>query len=177
MEKLKCESYFGDYKCHVETSLKDSKGRPIYVDKCIKDAVEKLNSNGIKTSASCCGHGIVPPSIVSDVSIVKRKTYGNIEEKKYYYKRFEEYFRNLSDESKFRLIAKKAADVKKCHAKMIRTSEIELNNNIPKNQSTRTRGGKATSLMVNSFKATDEFFDSLKMLQFMIKIIGDDLYF
>lgn len=61
---MKCESYFGDYKCHVKTNITDSKGRPIYVDKCLKEAVENLNAKGFKTIASCCGHGYLQPNIV-----------------------------------------------------------------------------------------------------------------
>lgn len=63
MTKKKCESYFGDYKCHVATNLKDSKGRTVHVDKCLKEAVENLNAKGFKTVASCCGHGIIQPVI------------------------------------------------------------------------------------------------------------------
>ena len=63
MEKKKCKSYFGDYKCHVKTNVKDSKGNFVYVDKCLKEAVENLNAVGLKTVASCCGHGIINPKI------------------------------------------------------------------------------------------------------------------
>lgn len=59
----KCESYFGDYKCHVETNVKDSKGNYVWVDKCLKETIENLNSKGLNTVASCCGHGIVQPVI------------------------------------------------------------------------------------------------------------------
>jgi len=64
---MKCKSYFGDYKCHVATNLKDKEGRIIYVDKCLKEAVENLNANGFTTIASCCGHGIIQPSIVIEI--------------------------------------------------------------------------------------------------------------
>jgi len=57
-------SSMGDYKCHVETTVKDSKGNPVFVDKCLKEAIEYLNANGFKTIASCCGHGKVEPSII-----------------------------------------------------------------------------------------------------------------
>lgn len=63
MEKRKCPSYFGDYKCHVKTDILDTKGNPVYVDKCLKEAVENLNAVGLKTIASCCGHGIINPKI------------------------------------------------------------------------------------------------------------------
>lgn len=62
--KLKCESTFGDYKCHVPTNIKDSKGRVVNVDKCLKEAIESLNDKGMKTIASCCGHGIINPSVI-----------------------------------------------------------------------------------------------------------------
>lgn len=63
IEKKKCPSYFGDYKCHVKTNVKDSKGGFVYVDKCLKKAVENLNAVGLKTIASCCGHGVINPKI------------------------------------------------------------------------------------------------------------------
>ena len=63
MGKRKCPSYFGDYKCHVKTNVKDSKGNFVYVDKCLKEAVENLNAVGLRTVASCCGHGIINPKI------------------------------------------------------------------------------------------------------------------
>ena len=43
--------------------MKDSKGNFVYVDKCLKEAVENLNAVGLKTVASCCGHGIINPKI------------------------------------------------------------------------------------------------------------------
>lgn len=61
--KRKCKSFFGDYECHVATNIKDSKGNFVYVDKCLKEAVENLNAVGLKTVASCCGHGIINPKI------------------------------------------------------------------------------------------------------------------
>ena len=68
-EKLKqCKSKLGDYKCHVPTNVKDSKGRIVHVDKCLKGAIENLNAHGIKTIASCCGHGVVQPSILVELS-------------------------------------------------------------------------------------------------------------
>ncbi len=71
---MKCESYFGDYKCSVPTNVKDSKGRTVYVDKCLKEAVENLNSMGFKTVASCCGHGVINPNIsIENLSDGKQK--------------------------------------------------------------------------------------------------------
>ena len=57
-------SSMGDYKCHVETNVKDSEGNPVFVDKCLKDTIELLNKQGIKTIASCCGHGKISPTIL-----------------------------------------------------------------------------------------------------------------
>jgi len=66
---MKCKSYFGDYKCHVATNVVDSQGRTVYVDKCLKEAIENLNAEGLRTIASCCGHGIVQPRI--DIELKK----------------------------------------------------------------------------------------------------------
>jgi hypothetical protein len=60
---MKCKSYFGDYKCYVPTNIRDSRGNIVYVDKCIKEVVENLNEQGLKTVASCCGHGVQNPTI------------------------------------------------------------------------------------------------------------------
>ena len=61
-------SSMGDYKCHVETSVKDSKGNPVFVDKCLKEAIELLNEHGFKTIASCCGHCKISPTILIEQS-------------------------------------------------------------------------------------------------------------
>lgn len=66
----RAESYFGDYKCHVKTKLKDSKGRYIYVDKCLKAFIEFFNDIGLKPLGSCCGHGYVEPTIVFEDRIM-----------------------------------------------------------------------------------------------------------
>lgn len=34
------------------------------IDPCIVDAVRDINNNGLKTIASCCGHGKYHPSII-----------------------------------------------------------------------------------------------------------------
>jgi len=41
-------------------------GRVRFVDLCIADIVAALNAANIKTVASCCGHGILPPNIILD---------------------------------------------------------------------------------------------------------------
>ena len=71
-EGKKCKSYFGDYKCHVPTNVKDSRGRVVYVDKCLKEAVENFNANGLKTVGSCCGHGIMHPIITFADEVIKK---------------------------------------------------------------------------------------------------------
>ena len=35
-----------------------------YIDECISDLIENLNEVGIKTLASCCGHGKYPATIL-----------------------------------------------------------------------------------------------------------------
>lgn len=37
---------------------------PEFIDPCIRDLVECLNRHGIKTSASCCGHGLGPGRVL-----------------------------------------------------------------------------------------------------------------
>lgn len=41
-----------------------SNGKVIFCDPCIAPLVKALNDAGIKTIASCCGHGHRPPSII-----------------------------------------------------------------------------------------------------------------
>ena len=38
-------------------------GKPVAVDRCIAPFVELLNTNGMPTVASCCGHGWRPGNI------------------------------------------------------------------------------------------------------------------
>ena len=38
-------------------------GKPRSIDRCIAQIVEALNRAGVKTAASCCGHGIRPGNI------------------------------------------------------------------------------------------------------------------
>lgn len=54
---------FGEFKCDVEIK---SGHRKYSVDKCVAGIVEALNAGGIKTVASCCGHGVIDASIVLD---------------------------------------------------------------------------------------------------------------
>ena len=44
----------GTFKCCVSMPLH---GRVVGIDFCIHDIVAALNASGIKTIASCCGHG------------------------------------------------------------------------------------------------------------------------
>ena len=39
-------------------------GNPRKIDKCIRHLIANLNSHGVATIASCCGHGKYPMSIV-----------------------------------------------------------------------------------------------------------------
>jgi hypothetical protein len=52
----------GEFKCSVkiESELYD---KPQYVDKCLKDEIQNLHKQGIKTMASCCGHHTAPTVI------------------------------------------------------------------------------------------------------------------
>lgn len=38
--------------------------KTIYSDRCIAPIVEALNAAGIKTEASCCGHGEIAPTVI-----------------------------------------------------------------------------------------------------------------
>ena len=44
----------GGYDCQIPMPIN---GRVRYIDFCIADIVAALNAAGIKTLASCCGHG------------------------------------------------------------------------------------------------------------------------
>lgn len=61
---------YGDY---VEIEIV----RRIKVDSCIADKVRYLNSRGIWTEASCCGHGRCPSSVlIRPSSVVKARELG-----------------------------------------------------------------------------------------------------
>ena len=48
----------GTHKCDVKINRHKNKWNNFfYVDKCIADIIQALNDGGIKTVASCCGHG------------------------------------------------------------------------------------------------------------------------
>jgi len=47
-----------------DTVLVSSSGKLYNVDRCISELVLALNRKGIKTVASCCGHGKRPGNIV-----------------------------------------------------------------------------------------------------------------
>ena len=38
--------------------------KPVGIDSCIASIVEALNKNGVRTIASCCGHGKIDGSII-----------------------------------------------------------------------------------------------------------------
>ena len=42
-------------------------GKPsVWCDPCIAPLVRALNTNGLRTAASCCGHGKQPPTVILD---------------------------------------------------------------------------------------------------------------
>ena len=47
----------------VELVVLNHKG--VYIDRCIVPYVKALNTNGITTAMSCCGHGEVEGSIIT----------------------------------------------------------------------------------------------------------------
>ena len=56
----KCCS-LGSYRCTIPMPIK---GRVQGIDFCIADIVAALNAANIETSASCCGHGVMPGSVI-----------------------------------------------------------------------------------------------------------------
>lgn len=58
-----------DSDCHLsreekQLSVWDADGNTVGVDPCIAGLVRLLNRAGIRTVASCCGHGFRPGNIV-----------------------------------------------------------------------------------------------------------------
>lgn len=58
-----------DTTCNQEREAKmvrvgEYDGKLVFCDPCIAPIVKALNDAGIKTIASCCGHGHRPPSII-----------------------------------------------------------------------------------------------------------------
>ena len=43
-------------------------GKKIRIDKCMREKILKLNKDGFKTVACCCGHGLYPETIVFENS-------------------------------------------------------------------------------------------------------------
>jgi hypothetical protein len=54
---------FGTYECSVKLKECNLYSKPQYCDKCISKEIETLHEQGIKTVASCCGHGKIPHTI------------------------------------------------------------------------------------------------------------------
>lgn len=50
--------------CDKNSVILEILGRPRNIDNCIAPLVKALNSAGLVTIASCCGHGKQPGSIV-----------------------------------------------------------------------------------------------------------------
>jgi len=53
--------------CKPKTKIKTRKMEG-YVDSCIAPIVQALNNAGIRTLASCCGHGHIPGNIILEVN-------------------------------------------------------------------------------------------------------------
>ena len=52
----------GSYECTIPMTVKN---KVVWVDYCIADIVAGINAVGsIKTSASCCGHGVQDGNII-----------------------------------------------------------------------------------------------------------------
>lgn len=68
-ENEKRLTFCGDPTCHLDREQKmhterDSDGNYLFhCDPCIVDLVRALNDAGLKTVASCCGHGFRPANI------------------------------------------------------------------------------------------------------------------
>jgi len=52
---------------HGETETVVVKHRSVKVDKCLVPYIKALNTNGIETCISCCGHGEIEGSIMTMV--------------------------------------------------------------------------------------------------------------
>ena len=53
--------HLGEPRNSVERKVR---GKIVRLDSCITEVVADLNKLGMPTLASCCGHGIYPPSVV-----------------------------------------------------------------------------------------------------------------
>ena len=56
-----CE--MGSYECQVPMPIN---GRRQEIDLCVADMVAAMNAANIITDASCCGHGYLPPTIITE---------------------------------------------------------------------------------------------------------------
>lgn len=77
----KCDKYFGEHKevIDIKTPYWWTSSREFFsVDICIAAEVVDLISKGIRTMASCCGHGRLKPSIIVDTrkDAIKMKKMG-----------------------------------------------------------------------------------------------------
>ena len=61
MKKLNKCCPIGSYECQIPIQIK---GRRQDIDICIIDIVAAFNAGGVETSASCCGHNVMPGSII-----------------------------------------------------------------------------------------------------------------
>lgn len=80
------QTFCGDTRCHLDREKKmhterDSDGKYLFhCDPCIVEIVRALNNAGLKTVASCCGHGFRPGSICleddREIHIVRNRDEG-----------------------------------------------------------------------------------------------------
>ena len=54
----------GSYKCDEFAFYDQDRGKDVFADKCLVPELRKLRESGIRTIASCCGHGTMRPNIV-----------------------------------------------------------------------------------------------------------------
>lgn len=77
MERECCE--IGEHKCDLlldlpdhmfdyrDARLKTGLSPQICVDRCLESEIKRLWELGYKTVNSCCGHGIIKPSIIIEL--------------------------------------------------------------------------------------------------------------
>jgi len=77
-------TYSNTLKCVVS-----EKGNPRKQDKCLENVLALLNSNGIKTLGSCCGHGKYPCTIIIESANVAFELFSGaiIPRKKRFYRK------------------------------------------------------------------------------------------
>lgn len=62
-----CKWHKGTYKGNKVVKLYN--GKEINVDECIHELVQAINDAGILTLNSCCGHSVIPVSIILETGL------------------------------------------------------------------------------------------------------------